>query len=310
MGILIIAILAGLSAISLGGAGIAIQRSRREKQIARQRSLDVAPTPAAGAPQPAAAPGEGRRRLLSTLGRLGRGVGGGGTSRSLAQQLATAGFHSPSAPTLYLGAKAGLFLLGLIGGAVVLLPTSYPLLGRLFGCVFAGSFLSFVPNLVVTKARTKRRKSVDRHLPDAVDLLEICVASGMGLDAAWAAVNDEIRSVSDVFADEMELTTLEISLGIPRAEAMRHMATRTGVEDLSSLVALLVQAERLGASIGDALTTFARGLREIRSQRAEESAEKMSVKLMFPMVMFIFPALLLIMLGPAVIQLVRAMNQP
>jgi len=299
---LIIALLAGLSAISIGGATVAMRRSRRDARIARQRTLGGEAATVDAKPESS--------RVLDTIGRVGQRVSGGGASRTLAAQLAAAGFHHPSAATIYLGVKAGLMLVGTIGGAILLLPTDLPLVMRLFGCVFIGSLLSFAPNFVVSKARTKRRKDVDRHLPDAVDLLEICVGSGMGLDAAWHAVTDEIRGVSDIFADEMELTTLEISLGLSRADAMRHMAQRTGVEDFGSLVALLVQADRLGASIADALTTFARGLREIRSQRAEESAEKMAVKLMFPMVMFIFPALLLVMLGPAVIQIVKVMGTP
>ena len=303
--IAIVAGLVGVSAIALGGAGLAIARSRRDARIARQRTLSSGAEVAQVEPE---AKSDGV--LTSTVGRLGSKVSKGGASRNLSAQLAAAGFHHAQAATIYLGAKAALFLLGLASCALVLVPSELALLPTVFGCFFAGSILSFVPNFVVSARRTARRKNVDRHLPDAVDLLEICVASGMGLDAAWAAVTDEIRGVSELFADEMELTTLEISLGIPRAEAMRHMSARTGVEDLSSLVALLVQAEKLGASIADALTTFARGLREARGQRAEEAAEKMSVKLMFPMVMFIFPALLLIMLGPAVMQIVHVMVAP
>jgi len=299
---IVVAVLAGISAITLGAAGVALARGRRDARIARQRALATGGVAAQVGAEPAA-----DNVLASTVGLLGRKVSKDGGSRNLAAQLAAAGFHHPQAATLYLGAKAALFLLGLAGGALVLSQGSLPLLGTVFGCFFSGAMLSFAPNFVVSGRRSARRKNVDRHLPDAVDLLEICVASGMGLDSAWAAVTDEIRGVSELFADEMELTTLEISLGIPRAEAMRHMSARTGVDDLSSLVALLVQAERLGASIADALTTFARGLREARGQRAEESAEKMSVKLMFPMVMFIFPALLLIMLGPAVMQIIHVM---
>jgi tight adherence protein C len=174
---------------------------------------------------------------------------------------------------------------------------------KLTTIVGGSAMLFFIPNLAVGIRRDKRRAEVKKVLPDAVDMLEICVSSGMGIDAAWTAVGDEIRRVSPTFADEMELTNLEVSLGVPRAVAMRHMADRTGAEDLSSLVALLVQSERFGAGIIEALTTFAKTMRETRGQRAEEAAEKMAVKLLFPMVMFIFPALILIMVGPALIQL-------
>jgi tight adherence protein C len=155
--------------------------------------------------------------------------------------------------------------------------------------------------------RDRRKAEIERHLPDAIDLLEICVTAGMGLDTAWNSVAADIRRVSPTLADEMELANLEISLGATRAAAMRHMADRTGVEEISSLVALLVQSDRFGASIVDALRVFARSMREIRTQRAEESAEKMAVKLLFPMVLFIFPALLIVMVGPAAVDIYRVM---
>ncbi len=303
MSIILVAILAGLSAVSIAGAGLMVHRKRRDVRIARLRTLALV-----GDKVPVVDPVPERARVSEAVQKLGQRISGGRSSANLREQLAAAGWHHPSASTVYLGAKVALFVLGLAGFSLALLPFEMPLGLRLCVIAFGSATLFFMPNSVVNFRRNARRKRVDRHLPDAVDLLEICVSSGMGLDSAWSAVSDEMRGVSDIFADEMELTTLETSLGIPRADALKHMASRTGVEDLSSLVALLMQAERLGASIADALTTFARSLREIRSQRAEEAAEKMSVKLMFPMVLFIFPSLLLVMIGPAVIQLVKVMG--
>ncbi len=153
-----------------------------------------------------------------------------------------------------------------------------------------------------------RREEVRRHLPDAVDLLEISVSAGMGLDMAWNMVTDEIRRVSTTLADEMALTNLEIHLGAPRAEAMRHMAQRTGAEEISSLVAVLVQTDRFGTSVAKALENFTSSMREGRSFRAQEVAEKMAVKLLFPMVIFIFPAVLVVLAGPAVIGLFKILG--
>lgn len=297
-----ISLLAGVSAVSLGGAGLLAARRRLDARRTRERAL----TGAEAAGQAGA--DESSRHLLSGVERLGSRVSGGQASRTLREQLAAAGWHHQRAAAIYLGAKMTLLGLGLLGVGLPLAALGVSAEVALGAAVFAGALLSFLPNVAVSLRRAARRREMDLHLPDAVDLLEICVSSGMGLDAAWTAVADEIRGVSDLFADEMELATLEISLGVSRADALRHMAARTGVEDLSSLVALLVQAERLGASIADALTTFARSLREIRSQRAEENAERMSVKLMFPMVMFIFPTLMLVMVGPAVIQLVSVIG--
>ena len=143
------------------------------------------------------------------------------------------------------------------------------------------------------------------HLPDALDLLEICISAGMGLDTAWNAVADEVRHVCPTLADEMALANLEMHLGAPRAVALRHMAERTTCEDLSSLVAIMVQSERFGTSIASALQTFAASMRQVRSQRAEEKAEKMAVKLIVPMVAFIFPAVMIVLAGPAGITLSR-----
>ena len=140
-------------------------------------------------------------------------------------------------------------------------------------------------------------------MPDAIDLLEICVSSGMGLDMAWNSVAHEIRRVSSILADEMALTNLEIHLGADRADAMRHTSDRTGADEMASLASVLVQSERFGTSIADALRTYATSMREQRSQRAEEAAEKMAVKLLIPMVVFIFPTILVVTAGPAGVKL-------
>jgi tight adherence protein C len=166
----------------------------------------------------------------------------------------------------------------------------------------------FLPNFYVSKARAKRRAEVRLHLPDSIDLLEISVSAGMGLDQAWNSVANEVRNVSSILADEMALTNLEMHLGASRAHAMRHMAQRTGSEDLSSLVAILVQSDRFGTSTSEALRTFANSLRELRSQRAQEYAEKMAVKLIFPLVVFIFPPAMIVMAGPAFLTLFRTLG--
>ena len=290
-------LIAGLAAVTFmafGGAVVLVQNARREAAAARQRA-----TTAEGAP----ADLEDGPRLIRTVFRLGEAVSKGKTSRNLREELAAAGFHNQSAAGIYIGTKLMLLIAGAITLAVLVIPADLAFAMKLTFIVGGSATLFFIPNLAVGIRRDKRRAEVKKVLPDAVDMLEICVSSGMGIDAAWTAVGDEIRRVSPTFADEMELTNLEVSLGVPRAVAMRHMADRTGAEDLSSLVALLVQSERFGAGIIEALTTFAKTMRETRGQRAEEAAEKMAVKLLFPMVMFIFPALILIMVGPALIQL-------
>jgi tight adherence protein C len=300
---LLISFLVGLAVICLGGGALLVLQQRRQARLVRARALSP---DGANADLDAEAAGE-TPALAGTVQRVGHAVSRSGTSRNLAEQLARAGYHGASAPAIYLGSKILLFLAGLMISLPVALALDAPFQLRFFLVALLSCGLSFVPNFIVSWKRGKRSTEVRNHLPDAVDMLEICVSAGMGLDAAWTAVTDEIRRVSTVFADEMELTNLEMSLGVPRAVAMRHMANRTGADDLSSLVALLVQSERFGAGIVEALTTFARTMRETRSQRAEETAEKLSVKLLFPMVMFIFPALLIVMVGPAVLELAKVL---
>lgn len=238
-------------------------------------------------------------RFVNTVEQIGRAVSSGKPEAGLREWLAQAGYYHDSAPTIYVGAQLVLGLLALtIGGAAAF---SFDISLMLRACIIVGilSVFALLPNVVVTLRKRRRTAEVRSHLPDAIDLLEICVSSGMGLDTAWNAVCDEFRGVSPVLADEMALSNLEMHLGAPRADALRNMAKRTGVEDIASMVATLVQSERFGTSVSQALRTYADAMRAERSQRAEEAAEKLAVLLLFPMVMFIFPCMFIVILGPA-----------
>jgi tight adherence protein C len=240
---------------------------------------------------------------VSFLSRLGAAVSFGGTTERLQKTLVSAGYHNASAVQVFLGCKILLLAVGVVGGFAALIPVDVPVPLKIVAGFFAGGVLSFIPNFAVEIKRQSRSAEVRRFLPDATDLLEICVSAGMGLDMAWNAVTDEVRRVSGVLADEMALANLEIQLGSSRPVAMRRMAERTNAPEITSLVAVLIQSDRFGTSIGDALRAFAQTMREERSQRAEETAEKMAVKLLFPMVILIFPAALIVMVGPAAIRL-------
>jgi len=304
MNTLPIPLLAGFATVAVGGGALLLHRERVGRRRARQRLLDKLHGVAAGEEANRA----GAEPLRGPLGRVGELVASKRGRRTLQEELARAGYHGDAAAAIYLGTKMSLLVLGLLGFGLLILSSGLSLGLGGFVTALAAACLFFAPNLWVAFRRERRRGEIVQHLPDSVDLLDICVSAGMGIDMAWTSVSDEIRRVSVTLADEMELTNLEINLGVPRALAMRHMAERTGVEDISSLVALLVQSERFGASIVEALRTFAKTMRESRSQRAEEAAEKMSVKLLFPMVVFIFPALLIVMVGPATIELFKAMG--
>ncbi len=296
-----VAILTGAATTMIGLALLLRRQEKNASELARRRAMQD---------RDVAGEESGRPRLLFTLQRAGEIVSQGKASLGLRERLAAAGYHGQSAAAIYLGAKVLLFGADVLLVSLMLIPLHQALgLPSVYMLTaISGGVCFFIPDLAVGMARDRRRQNIRRHLPDAVDLLEICVSAGLGLDQAWNSVAEELRRVSPVLADEMELTNLEISLGASRAVAMRHMAERTGAEDISSLVALLVQSERFGASIVDALRTFATTMRETWSQRAEESAERMAVKMLFPMVLFIFPALVIIMVGPAVLGFIQAMG--
>ncbi|MEJ2705324.1 MAG: type II secretion system F family protein [Sedimentisphaerales bacterium] len=243
--------------------------------------------------------------LLRFFEVIGNYVSHGRSSTSLWEEMVQAGYYSKAAPAIYTGLKMLLFLIGAGCATVMLLPVQlHPV--KKMNLVFAtGVCLFFVPNVVLKAHLKKRHDEICLHLPDAVDLLEICVSSGIGLGSAWNIVANEINNVSPVLGEAMALTNFEIHLGISRVDAMRRMAARTGVEKLSSLAATLVQTERFGTSIASALKEFAQALREERYFTAEEHAEKVAVKLLFPMIFFIFPAIFVVTTGPAAIQIVE-----
>ena len=149
---------------------------------------------------------------------------------------------------------------------------------------------------------------MQKALPDALDLLVVCVEAGLGLNQAMVRVAEEIERVSPVLSEQIGLVNLEIRAGTPRDEAFRNLGHRTGVQDIKSLMAMLVQTDRFGTSIAQALRTHAETMRTKRRQRAEEAAAKTTIKLVFPLVLFIFPALFVIILGPALIQIFEALS--
>lgn len=291
----LVPILVFVAVTAVGGAVLSARVARRgplrTRLASQQGEVGESATPA------------GKTRFRRAVERTAMMASIGRPSSRLQEDLAKSGYHASNAAKLYLGSKLLLFIIGATGLAVVLLPTGMSLSVRVFLILAGATVLSLVPNFVLYRRRTKRAEEIRRHLPDALDLLEICVSSGMGLDAAWNAVADEVRRVSTTLGDEMALTNLELHLGSPRAVAMRRMAERTGSDEIASLVGVLVQSDRFGTSIRDALRTFASSMREERSQQAAEDAEKMAVKLLFPLVLFIFPTVLVVGVGPAAIKL-------
>lgn len=169
----------------------------------------------------------------------------------------------------------------------------------------AGAIGYYLPNAVLSRLVFIRQREIFESFPDAADLLMVCVEAGLGLDAALVKVAEEMRLKSEALAQELHLVTLELRAGSSRDKALRNLALRTGVEEVNTFATMLIQADRFGTSVGDSLRVFSDELRTKRQLRAEEMAAKIPLKLLFPLVFFIFPSLLLVLLGPAFIQVYR-----
>jgi len=167
----------------------------------------------------------------------------------------------------------------------------------------------FGPNEYVRRMAARRQHEMARGLPNALDLLVVCVEAGLGLNQALVRVSEEIERLSPVLSEQFALVNLEIRAGTPRDDAFRNMGERTGLDDLKSLMAMLIQTDRFGTSIAQALRVQADTLRTKRRQRAEEAAAKTTIKLVFPLVLFIFPAMFVVILGSAMIQIFQALGR-
>ena len=224
-------------------------------------------------------------------------------------KLAMAGFRSESSPMTFLASKTVVaVILGLASVAFVW-ANGYPMMtaaGIVMTAVGAG-FLA--PNLWLGSAIAKRQEQIRMGLPDTLDMLVISVESGLGLDAAFQRVGDEMSHVHPALADELQLVTIETQMGIPRSEALRNFTLRAGIDETKSLVAIINQTERFGTSIARALRNQSDALRVKRRQAAEERAQKTAVKLMAPLILFIFPAIMVVMAGPAALKVMDALSQ-
>jgi tight adherence protein C len=222
----------------------------------------------------------------------------------LRRRLAMAGYNEPAAVVIFaLAQLATPVLFGLVTLIAVGVGT-----GLVFA-LFAAAVGYLLPGLVLSRKVTLRKRQIREGLPDALDLFIVCVEAGCGLDQAIVKASDELGLTYPALAYELRLITTEIRAGKARVDAFRNFAARTKVDDVQSLVALLVQTDKFGTSLAQALRTHADSSRTKRRQEAEERAGKLGVKLVFPLVLFLFPALYIVILGPAVITFLRVFRQ-
>lgn len=223
-------------------------------------------------------------------------------------KLTHAGLRSRQAVPIFLASKvlAALFLVAAVlwVSAVRVEPLRMPFLWA-FGAAAIGFFL---PNLWLSGRVKARQTAISRGLPDVLDLLVTCVEAGLGLDAALQRVAGEVVLSHPLLAEELTLTFLEVKAGFPRTEAFRRLADRTGVQDLKTLAATLNQTELFGTSVGTALRVQSEGMRIRRMQRAEERAARVSVKMSFPLVICFLPTLLVVIVGPALVNIVEVLR--
>ena len=222
-------------------------------------------------------------------------------------KLANAGFRSEMAGSVFLGFKFAGLVTGLFLGGGIITSIRGVNQNSLGWSVSVAGLLFYLPDLVVWFMGRGRKQAIFLALPDALDLMVVCVEAGLGLDQAMRKVADEMKRTYRVLADEFALSNFQLQMGRPRAEVLHELGTRTGVADLRSLAAVLIQADRFGSSVAQALRTQSDSMRIRRRQLAEEKAAKTAVQLIFPLVLFIFPGIFVILVGPAAITMMREM---
>jgi tight adherence protein C len=229
-------------------------------------------------------------------------------SSALRVRFFNAGIRSEHARLVYFAAKTALPLV-LALPAYVLSSVWLQAEGMslLFHVAVAALLGCYVPNAILWWLVRVRQREIFETFPDAVDLMLVCVEAGLGLDAGLARVAGEIKIKSLALAEELHLTNLEVRAGGTREKALKNLARRTGVEELDIFAVMLTQADKFGTSVGDSLRVFSDDLRHKRQTRAEERAAKVPTLMLIPLVLFIFPSIIMVIMGPAAIQIIRTL---
>ena len=223
----------------------------------------------------------------------------------LRTKLATAGFRSEAAGSIFLGLKFAGLIAGLVLGGGTVITVSGIQQKSLITTVAIAGFLFYLPDIAVALIARSRKQAIFLGLPDALDLMVVCVEAGLGLDQAMRKVSEEMLKTYRVMAEEFAISNFQLQMGRPRTEVLHELGARTGVSDLRALAGVLIQADKFGSSVATALRVQSDSMRTRRRQLAEEKAAKTAVKLIFPLVLFIFPGIFVILVGPAAITMVR-----
>lgn len=228
-------------------------------------------------------------------------------ANKLKLRLAIGGFRSESATNTFLSLKFAGLVAGFLGSGVTLVALQAFNQNAVMMAVACAGGLFYLPDLVLMFLTSNRKQQIFLGLPDALDLLVVCVEAGLGLDAALRKVSEEMARTYRVISDEFRMANMQMQMGKARSEVWRELGIRSGVDDLSALATILIQAEKFGSSVAHALRVQSDAMRTRRRQMAEEKAAKTAVKLIFPLVIFIFPGIFVVLVGPAGITMVREM---
>ena len=225
----------------------------------------------------------------------------------LKERLNHAGFRNESASQMFLALKIGALIFGLfISGSGLILFTQMSQKNIMAAVAVAG-IMFYIPDLLLYFMGKSRKEQIFLGLPDALDLMVVCVEAGLGLDQAMRKVADEVKRTNRVISDEFALANFQLQVGKTRSDVLHDLGDRSGVDDLRQLAAILIQADKFGSSVAQALRVQSESMRTRRRQLAEEKAAKTAVKLIFPLVIFIFPGIFVILVGPAAITMIRQM---
>ncbi|MFN9718882.1 MAG: type II secretion system F family protein [Planctomycetota bacterium] len=222
-------------------------------------------------------------------------------------RLANAGFAKPNAVRNFLAIKLMCLIGGLfLGGVYGFVSTGFSR-DSMMSLVMGGGAGFYMPEILLNLMKSSRQEKIFLQLPDVLDLLVVCVEAGLGLDAGLRRICDELTRSAPEICGELAQANMQLQMGRPRREVLHDLGIRTGVDDMKALVAILIQADRFGASIAQALRVQSDSMRIKRRQLAEEKAQQTAVKMIFPLVLFIFPGIFVVLVGPAAIKLMEDM---
>jgi tight adherence protein C len=300
-----------LFGLLIGGMIIFLGVFLQQRHLSVRRRLQTGLRPAAELlrPQMVDKPSFLSASLSETLEKKFDLRRGGARTKDLQEKLIRAGIYSERAIPFFLGVKLGLLLV-LPVLVLFLLWGQTTQRGLLMGIPLGLCILGYIlPNFILDRLIRARQQKIREALPDALDLLVVCVEAGQGLNAAIKRVAEDLQKSSPLIARELLMVNLEIMAGLEREQALKNLGERTGVDELISLCNVLIQSDRFGTSIGQALKTQSDYMRTSRRQKLEGMAAKTPVKLVFPLLLFIFPAIMVVLLGPAFIRVSEFFNR-